>query len=153
MTIKMGATRRGAMLALLALMPSVLAAQTYTVRRIYTGRPKGYEDVHIAKAAVPGERIRLWWATMVNPDCTAAGTITTDVLTPPRHGDAVLSDDPFYPNFLPPNPRVACDELKVPGKQLFYTAAAGFKGHDKMVFRSATTEGRIRRVIVDIDVR
>lgn len=153
MMITTGAGWRAAVLALAAVMPGALPAQTYAVRRIDTAPAKGYSDVHIAKAAVPGERIRLWWATLVNPDCTAAGTMTTEVLTPPQHGDAMLFDDPFYPNFLQPNPRAACDARKVPGKQLFYTAAAGFHGHDKMVFRNATSEGRIRRVIVDIDVR
>lgn len=153
MTNKMGAGWRAAVLGLAVLMPGAAAAQTYTVRRVDTAPAKGYGDMHIAKAAVSGERIRLWAATLVNPDCTAAGTMTTEILSPPRHGDAMLSDDPFYPSFLQPNPRAACDARKVPGKQLFYTAAAGFHGHDKIVFRNATSEGRVRRVIVDIDVR
>ncbi|MCI4591014.1 hypothetical protein MOK15_13050 [Sphingobium sp. BYY-5] len=135
------------------LLPSSGTAQTYLVRKVGSTSPKGYDDVHISKAAIAGQQVRIWWATLLNPDCTAAGTMTTQILDQPRHGQVRISDDLFYPNFVQPNPRASCDRQKSPGKQAFYTADAGFHGHDKLVINNATSEGRIRRIIVDIDVR
>ena len=127
-------------------------AQTYVVHRIGQSSSKGYDDIHVSKAASPGQQIKIWWATLINPDCSAAGTITTEILSPPRHGQAEISSEPLYPNFIAPNPRSACNVRKVPGRQAFYTAEPDFHGHDKVVIRSATSEGRVRRIIVDIDV-
>lgn len=141
-------------LYLLAACSATLAsAQTYEVRRLPSGTPAGYGDIHIEKAALPRARIRLWAATMVNPDCSPAGTISVDVLKPPQHGTLDLSDDAYFPNYVAPNPRADCDRQKVPGKQAFYTAANGYSGHDQAVLRVATSEGRIRKVTIDIDVR
>jgi hypothetical protein len=138
---------------LIALCPAGVAAQTYVVHRMSSGPAKGYADVHIAKAALAGQQVRLWWATLLNPDCTAAGTMETQVVGRPRHGTLLLSDDPVYPDFVAPNPRAACDDRKVPGKQAFYTPDRDYHGHDKVVLTNATSEGRVRRIVVDIDVR
>lgn len=143
--------------AVILISSSLLAAQadaeTYVVRRIDGGPTKGFADLHISKAAMPGERIRLWFATLTNPDCSSAGTMTTQVVGQPHHGTVDISYDKVYPNFVAPNPRVICDKQKVDGVQAFYTAAADFHGHDKVVLQNATSEGRVRRVVVDVDVR
>jgi hypothetical protein len=147
------AMRRAVLVAMsIMIVPVAGVTQTYLVQRVGPGSAKGYQDVHISKAAIAGQQVRVWWATALNPDCTAAATMTTDILDQPRHGRISLSDDPFYPNFTPPNPRAACDTIKSPGRQAFYTADAGFHGHDKLVLRNATSEGRMRRIVVDIDV-
>ena len=137
----------------ISLVASGVAAQTYVVRKVGPAPAKGYEDVHISKAAIAGQQVRVWWATLLNPDCTAAGTMTTRILEEPRHGAATLSDGSFYPNYTPPNPRAECDTRKSPGKQAFYTPEVTFHGHDKLVLENATSEGRMRRIVVDIDVR
>lgn len=135
------------------LLASNAVAQTYVVRRVVSGPTRGFADLHISKAAMPGEKIRLWFATLTNPDCSSAGTMTTQVLGQPHHGVVDISTEKVYPNFVAPNPRVVCDKQKVDGVQAFYTPAADFHGHDKVVLRNATSEGRVRRVIVDVDVR
>ena len=137
----------------LVFLPSASVAQTYLVQRMGATAAKGYDDVHISKAALAGQTIRVWWATLLNPDCSAAGTMTTQIVSTPHHGQANISDDPFFPNFMEPNPRAACDTHKVSGKQAFYTADAAFHGHDKVVIQNATSEGRMRRIIVDIAVQ
>lgn len=144
---------RAALACALLALSSQSIAQTYVVQRIGPAPAKGYADIHISKSAIAGQQIRLWWATLLNPDCTMAGTMTTEIVSPPRHGQASISEGEIYPEYRQPNPRVACDARKVPGKQAFYTASADFHGHDKVVIQNATSEGRIRRVIVDIDVR
>jgi hypothetical protein len=145
---------RAGLAAILSLiLVSVAGAQTYVVRRLPSGGAQGYGDVHISKAALSGQQVRVWWATLLNPDCTAAGTLTTQLVQPPKHGTLSLSDEGFFPDFQPPNPRAACDTRKSPGKQAFYTSVDGFHGRDKLVLQNATSEGRVRRITIDIDVR
>lgn len=136
-----------------SLLSASVDAQTYVVRRVDGVPAKGFVALHLSKAAMPGEKIRLWFATLTNPDCSPAGTMTTQVIDQPHHGSVDISYDKVYPNFVAPNPRVVCDKQKVDGVQAFYTPAADFHGHDKVVLQNATSEGRVRRVIVDVDVR
>lgn len=133
--------------------PTLATAQTYVIQRVAPETNKGFSDVHVSKAAAPGEQVRIWWATMLNPDCTPQGTMKAEIIDAPRHGRATVDDGDFYPNYVSPNPRAICDAHKVPGKQAFYTASDGYRGHDRVVIRNATSEGRIRNIIVDIAVR
>ena len=127
---------------------------TYRVTPVpNSGSEKGYEEVKLSKAALAGQEIRVWAAQMLEPDCTAHGTMTTEILEQPRHGATRLSDEPFYANFPPTNVRFICNQKKDPGESLFYTPAADFHGHDKLVMRNSTSEGRIRKITIDIDVR
>ncbi len=135
---------------LAALSPLTAAAQTYVVHRLRAGPAPGEATVHLNRAALAGQTIRIWAATLTNPDCTAAGTMTTQVLDEPRHGEVSLSDEPFFPSFTAPNPRAVCDTRKVPGRQAFYTAAPGFHGHEKVELRNSTSDWIIRKVVIDI---
>lgn len=146
---------RGATLVFgaVAAIASAGVAQTYIVNRLPNRPPPGMGEVKIEKAAVAGQEIRVWAASLLNPDCTAAGTMTTTILEQPRHGSVRLSDDPSYPNFPLTNVRYACNSRKSPGEQAFYTAPADYHGHDKFVFQNTTSEGRIRRIVVDVTVQ
>ncbi|WP_132740314.1 hypothetical protein [Sphingomonas sp. PP-F2F-A104-K0414] len=141
------------LIAFSCLMPPLASGQTYLVRRLNEGSSKGYSDIYASRAAISGEKIRIWFATLTNPDCSSAGTVTAQIVTPPHHGHADISTEKVYPNFIAPNPRVICDTHKVDGVQAFYTSDAGYHGHDKIVLQSATSEGRVRRVLIDVDVR
>jgi hypothetical protein len=139
-----------------AALAATALAQTTTATVTITRKPaveKGFDEVRISKAALPGQEIRIWAAQMLEPDCTAHGTMKAEILEPPRHGLARLSDEPFFGFFPPNNVRALCDAKKAPGEQAFYTAAADFHGHDKLVMQNSTSEGRIRKIVVDIDVR
>ena len=139
-------------LALAALsIAAPAAAQTFVFHQVQPA--KGFSDVHVSKAAAPGQQVRIWYATMLNPDCTAMGSMSAQIIEQPQHGQAIVSDGSFYPTFLPPNPRAVCNSRRVPGKEAYYTSAANFRGRDRVVIRNATSEGRMRNVIVDIDVR
>jgi hypothetical protein len=100
-----------------------------------------------------GKEIRVWSAQMIDPACKAAGEMDTQILQAPKHGEAKVSDEPFFGGFPPENPRYHCNSQKSPGRQVLYKSADGFHGHDKVVFQNSTSEGRIRKWVVDIDVR
>lgn len=117
-------------------------------------KPHGYEKVSLSKAVVGSVAIRLWANANIDPDCSAhepGPTLT--VLEAPKHGQATVSDEPFFAAYPQANPRSACNTRKVPGHQAFYTATPGYTGRDKVVLQGSSPEGRVRRITVDIDVR
>jgi hypothetical protein len=139
-------------LTALAALPA-LALADVTVRVLPPEPPKGFEKNHISKAALPGQEIRLWYAQILDPDCNVGGTMQTEILQAPKHGQARISEDAFFGSFPPSNIRFHCNAKKAPGREVFYISDAGFHGHDQVVFQNSTSEGRIRKWIVDIDVR
>ena len=134
-------------------LPAFAAAADVTVRVLPPQAQKGFDTQHISKAALAGQEIRLWFAQMLDPDCGAAGVMQTEVTEPPKHGQTRISEEPFFGNFPQNNVRFACNAKKSPGKQLFYVAEAGYHGHDKVVFQNSTSDGRIRKWVVDVEVR
>ena len=133
---------------------ALAATATVVVTEVPTAKQdtRAYAEMHISKAAIAGEKIRVWFAQMLNPDCTAYGNMETRILqAPPRRGGD-LGRQVHRRRLGPANPRYACNTVAAPGKQAFYTAKADFHGHDKVVLQNSTSEGRIRKIVVDIDV-
>lgn len=144
----------------LGLGAAALAGAAYAQTRHYevtvapAARQRGYETVTASLAAVGSAQIRIWANAEIDPDCTAHSPgPTLTILEPPAHGTATVSDDPFFMAFPPANPRSACNDRKVPGHQAFYTAEAGYRGHDKVVLQGSSSSGRVRRIVANIDVR
>jgi hypothetical protein len=129
-------------------------AAQYQVTVTPQSKPRGFEKLKISKAAIGSTPIRIWANTAIEPDCTAhVPGATLTILEPPAHGQATVSDEPFYAGFPPANPRSACNSRKVPGHQAFYTAASGYNGHDHLVLQGSSPEGQVRQVEVEVDVR
>jgi hypothetical protein len=129
-------------------------AQRYQVTVSSVATPSGYEKLHVDRAAIGSTPIRIWANTAIDPDCTAhqpGATLT--VLEPPAHGTADVKNEPYFAAFPPANPRSACNSRKVPGNQAFYTAAAGYTGHDRLVLQGSSPDGAVRRITVDVTVR
>lgn len=127
---------------------------SYLVTIAPVSRPHGLIKTDLSKATVGTSPIRLWANSAINPDCSAQTPgATLTMVTPPGHGAVKISDEPFYMSFPPANPRSACNSRKVPGHQAFYTAAAGFTGHDHVVLQGTNPDGHVRRISVDIEVR
>jgi hypothetical protein len=145
------------LLACVAVMATGAASaqeRRYVVSVNPVARSQGYEKLSISKAAIGATPIRLWANAAIDPDCSPhVPGATLTILEPPAHGAATISDEPYYVAYPPANPRSACNTRKIPGHQAFYTAQAGFTGHDKLVLEGASGDGRVRRITVNIDVR
>jgi hypothetical protein len=139
-------------MAALAAWPAIASADI-TVRVLPPKPPQGFAQEHISKAALAGQEIRVWYAQMLDPDCNAGGSMQTEILEPPKHGQARIAEESFFGSFPPNNVRYRCNTQKAPGRELFYASQAGFHGRDKVVFQNSTSDGRIRKWVVDIDVR
>ena len=141
------------LLGLAAIPLAALAAADVTVRVVPPEPPKGFATEHVSKATLPGREIRIWTFQSLDPDCSAHAEARTEMMEPPKHGEARFSDEPFFGGFPPNNVRYHCNTQKSPGRQLFYVSQADFHGHDKVVFQNSTADGRVRKWVVDIDVR
>jgi hypothetical protein len=62
----------------------------------------------------------------LNQDCSSLGDIDVRVVEPPQHGTLEIRTGPVHPNFPETNPRFVCNTRTVPGKQDWYTPAAGY---------------------------
>jgi len=140
-------------LALAIAGAAMAQTRSFTVTVNPNQRPEGYDKIEVSKAALGSNPIRLWQNTSIDPDCAATGRVTLTVIKPPQHGDVQISTDPFFYAFPKANPRSACNDKKVPGNRAFYTAAAGYIGPDHVVLQGSSSEGVVRRIAVDIDVR
>ncbi|HKR89980.1 MAG TPA: hypothetical protein VJS38_17570 [Phenylobacterium sp.] len=134
--------------------PAWAQSRAYVVTVAPAPQVRGFDKLHISKAALGGAEISLWSNTAIDPDCTEhAPGATLRIVEAPAHGTARISDDPLYLAFPPGNPRSACNDRKIPGHEAFYSAAAGYTGHDKVVLEGSSPGGRVRRITVDILVR
>jgi hypothetical protein len=139
--------------AVLGASACAASATDYYVSVRPAARPEGYDKVQVSKAALGSNPIRLWQNTSIDPDCAPAGKVTLTVIKPPEHGQVTISTEPFFYAFPKANPRSACNDKKVPGNRAFYTANAGYIGPDHLVLQGSSSEGYVRRIAVDIDVR
>jgi hypothetical protein len=74
------------------------------------------------------------------------------VLEAPTHGAVKVVEEGIYVAFPPGNPRSACNNRKVPGRKVYYTANDGYSGRDKVVLEGASEDGHVRHVIIDVHV-
>jgi len=114
---------------------------------------KGYQKISVSKAAIGSAQIVIWGGAGIDPDCSPHPGATLAVVQAPAHGAVRVSEEPVYVAFPPGNPRSVCNGRKTPGRKVYYTAAEGYAGHDRVVLEGGSDDGHVRHVTVDIDVR
>ena len=114
---------------------------------------KAYQKINVSKAAIGSSQIVIWGGAAIDPDCSQHPGATLTVLEQPTHGAVRVVEEPVYVTFPPGNPRAVCNNRKVPGRHVYYTANAGYTGHDKVVLEGASEDGHVRHVTIDVDVR
>lgn len=141
-------------LAVLAFCGAATAQQReYTV----TVRPaahvvNGVQKISVSKAAVGSSQIVIWGGAAIDPDCSPHPGSTLTIVAPPAHGEVKVVEEPIYVTFPPGDPRAACNSKKVPGRHVYYTAAPGYAGHDRVILEGASADGSVRHVTVDVNV-
>ena len=114
---------------------------------------KGFQKISVSKAAIGSARIVLWGGAAIDPDCSPHPGSTLAVVQPPAHGSVQVVEEGVYVVFPAGNPRSACNGRKTPGRKVYYTAAEGYAGHDRVVLEGGSEDGHVRHVTIDIDVR
>jgi hypothetical protein len=65
-----------------------------------------------------------------NIDCSPMTDIDVRVTKEPEHGAVELVSGEFFPAFAKDNPRVKCNDKKIRGMKINYTATKGYMGDD-----------------------
>jgi hypothetical protein len=141
-------------LAGLALSCAAVAQERFdvTVKR-ENSHPDAIQKIKVAKAVIGSSKIVIWGGASIDPDCAERPGYSLNVVQPPEHGEVKVVAEAIYIAFPQGNPRAVCNSRKVPGRQVYYTAAPGFSGHDRVVLEGASDDGTMRHVTVDVDVR
>jgi len=79
---------------------------------------------------VSGERQRIDFISVLNPDCSSAGYVTVRVITPPAHGELTIEKGIDYPSYPKDNQRYQCNLKKVPLVNAYYRSIPGYLGVD-----------------------
>jgi hypothetical protein len=77
-----------------------------------------------------GEKWMIGFFTSLWPDCTLRGRVVGSVTTPPQHGLLAFAPLDSFPSFPPTNAQAKCNENKIAGQGLHYTAEPSFAGED-----------------------
>lgn len=150
---------RGATVILTGLAALLLCAAAAAQERHYdvtvrsaSDRSDAIQKVRVSKAVIGSAQIVIWGGAAIDPDCSPHPGSTLAVVEPPAHGAVKVVEEGIYVAFPPANPRSACNNRKVPGRKVYYTANNGYSGRDKVVLQGASDDGRVRNVTIDINV-
>jgi hypothetical protein len=83
------------------------------------------------RSVAPGTETRLDTFFDLNPDCSVVGIPIVIAKTSPAHGVLRTAKGDGYPAYAANTQRYACNTKKIPGAQLFYTAAKDYTGADQ----------------------
>ena len=79
---------------------------------------------------VSGERQRIDFISVLNPDCTSAGYVTVRIITPPVHGELTTERGLEYTSYPKNNQRYQCNVRKSPVTNVYYKSTLGYVGED-----------------------
>jgi hypothetical protein len=85
---------------------------------------------------VSGERQRIDFISVLNPDCSSAGYVTVRVIELPAHGELTTEKGIDYPTYPKNNQRYQCNLKKVPVVNVYYRSIPGYVGADTVTFET-----------------
>lgn len=138
----MFSTRNSAGLPGLAIIASCLA---------FAGQAEAQNQRHKwQRAAVGTQPIELVFATHIDLECKSKGESKLVISQAPKKGLLTGSQHQGFSEFN--GAYAKCDDKKVDGLRVVYTASPGFKGKDKFVFLVVYSDGETRRYEIDMTV-
>jgi hypothetical protein len=84
----------------------------------------------LVNTVASGERQRIDFISVLNPDCTTAGYVTVRIITLPSHGELTTERGVDYPVYPKDNQRYQCNLRKVPLINVYYKSNPGYVGTD-----------------------
>ena len=84
----------------------------------------------LSVTVVSGERQRINFISVLNPDCSSAGYVTVRIITPPAHGELTTEKGIDYPSYPKGNQRYQCNLKKAPLVNVYYRSNPGYIGVD-----------------------
>jgi len=75
---------------------------------------------------VSGERQRIDFISVLNPDCSSTGYVTVRIIAPPAHGELTTEKGIDYPTYPKNNQWHQCNLKKVPLVNIYYRSIPGY---------------------------
>jgi hypothetical protein len=115
---------------------------------------EGQESQSFTRFAASGAKQRIgFFASSLNPDCTAMGNVNVRVTKQPEHGTVETVATTDYPHYPKENIRSKCNHHKVKGTLVNYKAAEKYTGNDEFDLLILYPTGLARELHFDIRVR
>jgi hypothetical protein len=111
---------------LLLSAPAAFAEDQWTAEEAVAGVKKQ----EVMRYAFAGNKMILANLFSMREDCSVVEGWGYEIVKKPQHGTAEIVPGAFFPTWPKDNPRSKCNEHKIDGYQLTYTAKAGYKGPD-----------------------
>ena len=89
----------------------------------------------LSVTVVSGDRQRINFISVLNPDCSSAGYVTVRIITPPAHGELTIEKGIDYPSYPKDNQRYQCNLKKVPLVNVYYRSIPGYVGVDTVTIQ------------------
>jgi hypothetical protein len=115
---------------------------------------EGLESQTFNRFVASGAKQRIgFYASSLNPDCTAIGNVNVRVTKQPEHGTVETVATTDYPHYAKENIRSKCNQHKVKGTLVNYKAAEKYTGNDEFDLLILYPTGFARELHYDISVR
>ena len=85
---------------------------------------------------VSGERQRIEFISVLNPDCSSAGYVTVRVIAPPAYGELTTEKGIDYLTYPKDNQRYQCNLKRVLIVNVYYRSIPGYVGVDTMTIET-----------------
>ena len=87
----------------------------------------------LAVTVVNGQRQRVDFISVLNPDCSTAGYVTVRIVAPPAHGELTTEQGIDYPAYPKENQRYQCNLRKAPIVNVYYKSNPAYVGVDTAI--------------------
>ncbi len=98
-------------------------------------------------------RIKLDFASILNPDCSSPGLPIVTVLEQPKNGKVKIAKSADFTNFAQDNQRWHCNLRKTPGVLIEYVPNRDFSGTDTLMVDAIYPDGTALQNRYDLIVR
>ena len=97
-----------------------------------TVAPNPGQSLELTRAVATGQKLRLEFFYVIQPDCSSVGLTTVRILEKPQHGTLTVENGQGFTNFPKENQRYECNMRKSDGTLVFYEPEAEFTGKDSI---------------------
>jgi hypothetical protein len=105
------------------------------------------------RTTVKNKRIKLDFASSLNPDCSSPGLPIVTVLEQPKNGTVKIGKSADFTNFTQDNQRWHCNVRKTPGVLIEYVPNRDFSGTDTLTVDAIYPDGAALQNRYDLIVR
>ena len=113
----------------------------------------GVKKQEVVRYAFAGNKMILANLFAMTVDCSVVDGWAYEIVKQPAHGTAEIVPTSFFPAYTKDNPRYKCNERKIDGHMVTYTAKVGYKGPDSLTYVEIGPQGLAWETTFHFNVR